>query len=45
MTAQPQRKLSTDVVIQMTGVHKWYGDFHVLKDINLSVHRGERIVV
>jgi len=44
-TAQPQRKLSTDVVIQMTGVHKWYGDFHVLKDINLSVHRGERIVV
>ena len=45
MTAQPQRKLSTDVVIQMTSVHKWYGDFHVLKDINLSVHRGERIVV
>ena len=45
MTAQPQRKLSTDVVIQMTGVHKWYGDFHVLKDIKLSVHRGERIVV
>jgi general L-amino acid transport system ATP-binding protein len=45
MTAQPQRKLSTDVVIQMTGVHKWFGDFHVLKDINLSVHRGERIVV
>ena len=45
MSAQVQRKLSTDVVIQMTGVHKWYGDFHVLKDINLSVHRGERIVV
>jgi len=45
MTAQAQRKLSTDVVIQMAGVHKWYGDFHVLKDINLSVHRGERIVV
>jgi len=49
MTAQPhateQRQLSTDVVIQMTNVHKWFGDFHVLKDINLSVHRGERIVV
>ena len=45
MSAQVQRKLSTDVVIQMTNVHKWYGDFHVLKDINLSVHRGERIVV
>jgi len=26
-------------------MHKWYGDFHVLKDINLSVSRGERIVV
>jgi general L-amino acid transport system ATP-binding protein len=45
MSAQAQRKLSTEVVIQMAGVHKWYGDFHVLKDINLSVHRGERIVV
>ncbi|MBM3532395.1 MAG: amino acid ABC transporter ATP-binding protein [Alphaproteobacteria bacterium] len=45
MQAQAQRKLSTDIVIQMAGVHKWYGDFHVLKDINLSVHRGERIVV
>ncbi|MBM3545348.1 MAG: amino acid ABC transporter ATP-binding protein [Alphaproteobacteria bacterium] len=45
MAAQAQRKLSTDVVIHMAGVHKWYGDFHVLKDINLSVHRGERIVV
>ena len=26
-------------------MHKWYGDFHVLKDINLKVMRGERIVV
>ena len=33
------------VAIQMTGVHKWFGPFHVLKDINLSVDRGERIVV
>jgi general L-amino acid transport system ATP-binding protein len=32
-------------VIQMNGVHKWYGEFHVLKDINLSVDQGERIVV
>ncbi|MDJ1466117.1 amino acid ABC transporter ATP-binding protein [Nitratireductor sp. GZWM139] len=29
----------------MTGVNKWYGDFAVLKDINLQVNRGERIVV
>jgi general L-amino acid transport system ATP-binding protein len=37
--------VSTDVAVQMIGVHKWYGQFHVLKDINLSVHRGERIVI
>ena len=32
-------------VIEMNGVHKWYGNFHVLKDINLKVKKGERIVV
>ena len=32
-------------MIEMVGVHKWFGDFHVLKDINLNVDRGERIVV
>ena len=32
-------------IIQCLGVHKWYGEFHVLKDINLSVAKGERIVV
>ena len=32
-------------MIEMRGVHKWYGDFHVLKDINLIVRRGERVVV
>ncbi len=31
--------------IQLIDVHKWYGDFHVLKDINLSVDTGERIVI
>jgi general L-amino acid transport system ATP-binding protein len=31
--------------IQMIDVHKWYGDFHVLRDINLNVKRGERIVI
>ena len=33
------------VAVQMIGVHKWYGQFHVLKDINLSVDAGERIVI
>ncbi|MGA2792934.1 MAG: amino acid ABC transporter ATP-binding protein [Roseiarcus sp.] len=29
----------------MIGVHKWYGAFHVLRNINLTVLRGERIVI
>jgi general L-amino acid transport system ATP-binding protein len=33
------------VAVQMVNVHKWYGDFHVLRDINLSVDEGERIVI
>ncbi|HZT88791.1 MAG TPA: amino acid ABC transporter ATP-binding protein [Stellaceae bacterium] len=32
-------------MIEMQGVHKWYGDFHVLRDINLTVGRGEKVVV
>ncbi|MBE9556612.1 MAG: amino acid ABC transporter ATP-binding protein [Proteobacteria bacterium] len=31
--------------IEIAGMHKWYGDFHVLKDIDLTVMKGERIVV
>ncbi len=37
--------VSADVMIQMIGVHKWYGEFHVLKDISLTVNKGERIVI
>src|SRR5450432_2216619 len=36
---------ANDVMIELVGVNKWYGEFHVLRDINLSVHRGERIVI
>ena len=32
-------------IIVIQDLNKWYGDFHVLKDINLSVKKGERIVV
>ena len=35
----------TDVAVEINKMHKWYGDFHVLKDINLKVMRGERIVI
>ncbi|MEM1421016.1 MAG: amino acid ABC transporter ATP-binding protein [Pseudomonadota bacterium] len=37
--------VGSDVAIQITGMNKWYGQFHVLRDINLTVHEGERIVV
>jgi len=37
--------LKTGVAVDMVGVHKWYGDFHVLRDINLRVTKGERIVI
>ena len=35
----------TDVAVELTNMNKWYGDFHVLRDINLKVMAGERIVV
>ena len=35
----------TEVAIEITGMHKWFGDFHVLRDINLKVMKGERIVI
>ncbi len=34
-----------ETAIEMIGVNKWFGDFHVLKDINLRVGQGERVVV
>ncbi|MBB2495702.1 amino acid ABC transporter ATP-binding protein [Aquipseudomonas ullengensis] len=36
---------SADPIISLQGVNKWYGQFHVLKDINLNVKQGERIVL
>ena len=36
---------ATDVAIEIKGMHKWYVEFHVLRDINLKVMRGERIVI
>ncbi len=35
----------TDLAVEMRGVHKWYGAFHVLRNIELEVARGERIVI
>ncbi len=41
----PTTQVSNEAVIRITDMNKWYGQFHVLKDINLTVHRGERIVI
>ncbi len=46
MSAQEKSmSVSDEMMIEMNGVHKWYGQFHVLKNINLTVKRGERIVI
>jgi len=38
-------KSAADAVIEITGLNKWYGDFHVLQDISLKVRAGEKIVI
>ena len=45
MDSRPNHPADGAPVIAMQGVNKWFGDFHVLKDIDLVVHHGERIVV
>ena len=37
--------LKSDVAVEIVDMNKWYGDFHVLRDINLKVMGGERIVI
>ncbi len=38
-------KVSDELTIKIKDMHKWYGSFHVLKNVNLDVYRGERIVI
>ena len=42
---QGKMEVSDEVIIEINNMHKWYGDFHVLKNFNLHVKRGERIVI
>jgi polar amino acid transport system substrate-binding protein/general L-amino acid transport system ATP-binding protein len=37
--------MSAQAIIEAKAVSKWYGQFHALKGINLTVHKGERIVI
>ena len=49
MVTQPsenkKNNLTGDAIIEIVEMHKWYDDFHVLKDINLTVKKQERIVI
>src|SRR5690625_1018322 len=36
---------STEPLVELRDVNKWFGELHVLKDINLTEHRGEAVVV
>ena len=38
-------QVSDQVAIQITAMNKWFGTFHVLRDIDMTVYQGERIVV
>jgi general L-amino acid transport system ATP-binding protein len=37
--------MSANSIVSVAALNKWYGDFHVLRDINLDVAKGERIVI
>ncbi len=37
--------MTANSIVSITGLNKWYGDFHVLRDINFDVGKGERIVI
>jgi general L-amino acid transport system ATP-binding protein len=43
--ARAQLAQGEEAIIEFNDVNKWYGDFHVLKNINFSIKKGERIVV
>jgi len=43
--ARAKAKMSNEVAIEIVNMNKWYGTFHVLRDIDLTVYQGERIVV
>ena len=43
--ATKEMTMSENSIVNISTLNKWYGDFHVLRDINLDVARGERIVI
>ncbi|MBC6443025.1 MAG: amino acid ABC transporter ATP-binding protein [Rhodobacteraceae bacterium] len=45
MDESAQMTVSNEVAIRIISMNKWYGAFHVLRDIDMTVYRGERIVI
>ena len=37
--------MSSELMIEMKNVHKWFCELHVLNDINLEINKGEKIVI
>ena len=44
-TEKKESSLTNDAIIEILEMHKWYGDFHVLQDINLTIKKQERIII
>ena len=45
MTDSDAHTGSRGPIVELRGVNKWYDDFHVLRDFNLTVGRGEKVVI
>ena len=46
MATKAKKNITTgETVIRIEGMHKWFGNFHALKDIDLEVFQGEKIVI
>ncbi|WP_425342955.1 ATP-binding cassette domain-containing protein [Rhizobium etli] len=45
LPGQKQAPMNSDKIIEATNVSKWYGAFRALTDVNLTVRKGERIVI
>ena len=43
--AQAKMQVTDEIAISINKMNKWYGSFHALRDIDLTVNRGERIVI
>jgi general L-amino acid transport system ATP-binding protein len=44
-TKSTDMQVTTEPMIEIIDLHKWFGDFHVLRGIDLTMHKKERIVI